>query len=74
MRALCLTYVLTPAMNAAVDPSVQQLTTNFTCYKINKYVCTKYVSSHLINYQFFHRFVIILELALQGRGIQQSAT
>jgi hypothetical protein len=65
-RALCQTRVLTPAINAAVDPSVKQLTTNFTCYKINKCVyTTKYVSSYLINYQCFHRFVIILGVALQ---------
>jgi hypothetical protein len=28
MRALCQTRALTPAMNAAVDPSIKKLTTN----------------------------------------------
>jgi len=30
MRALRLTFVLTPAMKVAVDPSVEQPTTNFS--------------------------------------------
>jgi hypothetical protein len=66
MRGLCQTRALTQAMNAAVDPSVKKLTTNFTfVIQINKCVCTKHVSSYVINHQCFHLFVIIRRVALQ---------
>jgi hypothetical protein len=66
MRALWQTRALTPAMNAVVEPSVKKLTTNFTfVMQINKCVRTKYVPCYVINYQCFHRFVIIRRVALQ---------
>jgi hypothetical protein len=52
-------------MKTAANPSVKQLTINFTnvIKSTNAYV--QNASSYLINYQCFHRFVIILGVALQ---------
>jgi hypothetical protein len=73
MRALCQTRALTPAMNAAVDPSVKKLPTNFTfVIQINKCVCTKYVPSYekLPMFQSFFDYPTRCFTRLQG--IQQS--
>jgi hypothetical protein len=69
MPALRQIFVLIAAMVVAVDQSVKQETTNFTnviCTIINKCICTKYVSSHVIIYQCFYRFVLIRGVALQA--------
>ena len=52
MRTLWQTFVVTPAMKAAVDPSIAQPSNNFyLCNKINKCIHIKYVSPNVINYQ-----------------------
>jgi hypothetical protein len=55
------------ATKATVDPSVVQPSNNFyLCNKINKYICIKYISPNLINYQHVSiTFVIIIGVALQ---------
>jgi len=50
-RILCQSFVLTPGMKVAVDPSVEQPTTIFICViKPTKHMY-KIWSSHVINYQ-----------------------
>ena len=67
MEAARRTFVLTPALKVAVDPSVEQPPTNLTYgIKIIECVCIKYYSSHVINYQHASiAFAIIIEVALQ---------
>jgi hypothetical protein len=65
MRTLRQSFELTPAMQAAVDPSVQQPTTNFT-YVIKSTKAMYKICSHVINYQHVSiASAIIIGLALQ---------
>jgi len=67
MRALCQTFVLTPARKVAVDASVEQPPKNLTYgIKIIKCIHIKYVSSHVISCQHASiAFAIIIVVALQ---------
>jgi hypothetical protein len=65
VRALRYTFVLTVVMVVAVDQSVKQATTNLTYVIKSTNSLAQNVSSHVINYQCFYRFVIIREVALQ---------
>ena len=67
MRTMWHTFVITPAMKVAGDPSVEQQAINFfICNKINKCICIKYVPSNVINYQHVTiAFAIIIGVALQ---------
>jgi ABC-type uncharacterized transport system permease subunit len=61
------TFVLTPTMKVAVDPSVEQPPINLTyVIQINKFIWINYVSSHVVNYQHVSSvFAIIIGVALQ---------